>query len=74
MVPQARTISVMATLFDVPSSRIAYIVRTRKIEHIGLCGRVKLFDQKAMARIRHEINTLDARALARKDKSNGTKV
>jgi hypothetical protein len=41
--------------------RIDYIIRTRGIRPAAYAGRLRLFDRDGVARIRHELNAIDAR-------------
>ncbi len=41
--------------------RIRYIVSRRHIQASAMAGNTKLYDNPALARIRHELNAIDAR-------------
>jgi hypothetical protein len=52
----------IAALLRQPLYRINYILSTRQhIRPTAKAGNVRLFDRQALARVRHEVNALDAR-------------
>lgn len=51
----------LAAKLDVPVHRIVYVIRTRHIPPAAFAGRLRLFDRAAVARIRYELNAIDAR-------------
>lgn len=60
--PTLTTIGVLARTLRVPLHRVEHILRTRRhIRPAALAGRVRLFDRKAAAMVRHELNAQDAR-------------
>lgn len=59
--PNLLTISKVATALGIPAHRVHYVVRTRQIEPAAYAGHYRLFDRQIVARIRHEINAIDAR-------------
>jgi len=60
--PRLRTPGVLAELLDVPLHRVDYVLRTRPhIRPVALAGRLRLFDNDALAMLRHELNSMDAR-------------
>jgi hypothetical protein len=62
MIPRLTTPGTMADQLDVPLHRVGYILRTRHhIRPSALAGTLRLYDQKAVAQVRHEINAIDAR-------------
>ncbi len=61
-VANLRTPGVLAADLDVPLHRVLYILQTR--DHIrpsARAGRLRLYDREALALIRHELNSIDAR-------------
>lgn len=61
-VPKLRTPGVLATDLGVPLHRILYILKSRPhIQPAARAGRLRLYDLEALAMIRHELNTIDAR-------------
>ena len=67
--PKLRTVGVMAAELGVSLSRVGYVVRSRGIEATARAGRLRLFNREAQARVRHELNLIDAR---RSDRGEGT--
>jgi len=62
MIPRLNTTGRIAATLGVPAHRVAYILTTRPhIKPSALAGRVKLYDRRAVAQIRHELNAIDAR-------------
>ena len=60
--PKLVTIGVIAERLGVSVDRVARILRTRNhIQPSAYAGNVRLFDNKTIAQVRHEINTIDAR-------------
>ena len=63
--PRLRTIEQVARELRVSRYRVRHIVRSRgHIRPVALAGRLRIFDRAAVARIRHEINKIDARRSA----------
>lgn len=66
--PQFRTVGSIAREFGVPIHRITHILRTRShIRPAAMAGNTRVFDNAAVARLRHEINAIDARRLSRQE-------
>lgn len=59
--PRLNTTGAIADRLGVAVHRIHYIIETRGIEPAAYAGRLRLFDREAVARIRHELNAIDAR-------------
>ena len=52
----------IADALSVPLHRVQHILATRPhIQPVARAGTLRLFDKAAVARIRHELNTIDAR-------------
>lgn len=59
--PRLRTPGVLAELLGVPLHRVDYILRTRAhIRPAARAGRLRLYDNHALAMPRHELNSMDA--------------
>ena len=64
--PKLLTTGSIAAELDVTVFRIQHILtRHRDIKPRALAGRTRLFDRRAVARIRHELSRIDARRSAR---------
>ncbi len=51
----------LATVLGVPLHRVQYLLRTRPhIRPAARAGTLRLFDRRALAMLRHELNTIDA--------------
>lgn len=60
--PQLRTPGVISTNLGVPLHRVLYVLRTRHhIQPTARAGRLRLYDKQAVAMVRHELNSIDAR-------------
>lgn len=60
--PRLRTPGVLAELLGVPLYRVDYLLRTRAhIRPAARAGRLRLYDSDALAMLRHELNSMDAR-------------
>lgn len=60
------TVGLIADTCHVPVSRVLYVLQTRQhIRPVAIAGRARLFDQAAVAKIRHELNAIDARRASR---------
>lgn len=60
--PNLRTPGVLATDLGEPLHRVLYVLRTRKhIRPAARAGRLRLYPRAAIAQIRHELNSIDAR-------------
>jgi len=65
-IPTLRTPGVLADALGVPLHRVLYVLRTRSyIRPVARAGRLRLYDRTALAMIRHELNSIDARRSAR---------
>jgi hypothetical protein len=61
-IPLLLTIGVIAAELHVPLHRVQHILRTRQhIRPSARAGTLRLFDRRAVAQVRHEINAIDAR-------------
>jgi hypothetical protein len=53
---------VLATHLGQPLHRVLYVLRTRRhIRPVATAGRLRLYDEAALAMLRHELNAIDAR-------------
>lgn len=60
--PKLVTVGVIAAELGVPVDRVSRILRARpQINPSAYAGNVRLFDNAAIAQIRHELNAIDAR-------------
>ena len=59
--PRLDTTGHIADKLGVPVHRVQYVVATRGITPAAYAGRLRLFDREALARIRYELNAIDAR-------------
>ena len=60
--PRLRTPGVNADEIGVPLTRVLYVLATRHhIRPTALAGRLRLYSADVVARVRHEINAIDAR-------------
>ncbi len=59
--PHLLTIGKIASILNVQDYKVRYIVGTRDIKPSAYAGCYRLFDREAVARIRHELNTIEAR-------------
>jgi hypothetical protein len=67
-VPLFNTPGVIARKLKVPLHRVLYVLETRRhIQHTARAGTLRLYDNHAIAQIRHELNAIDARRSARKE-------
>ena len=55
------TVGVIADELGTTPERVAYLIRTRRIQPKATAGNARLFSLQDMARLRHEVNKLDAR-------------
>jgi len=55
------TPGVIARELGVPLHRVLYVLRSRDIEPVARAGTLRLYDNAAIARVRHELNAIDAR-------------
>lgn len=69
--PHLNTPGVIARELKVPLHRVLYILRTRKhIAPRAIAGKLRLFDERAVALIRHELNAMDARRSDREGRAS----
>jgi hypothetical protein len=62
MAPRLITPGVIAAELRVPLHRILHVLRTRAhIQPSARAGTLRLYDRRAVAMVRHEINAIDAR-------------
>jgi len=60
--PRLATPAEVARILGVPLHRVEYVLRSRAhIRPRAIAGSVRCFDDEAIARIRHELNAIDAR-------------
>ena len=60
--PQLITPGVIAADLDLPLHRVLHVLRTRQhIRPSARAGTLRLYDLEAVALVRHELNTIDAR-------------
>jgi hypothetical protein len=60
--PALLTVGRIAAELSIPIHRVGYVLATRPhIQPAALAGNARLFDRRALALIRHEINAIDAR-------------
>jgi len=72
VVARLRTPGVLAADLDVPLHRVMYVLQTRPhIRPSARAGRLRLYDRKSIALIRHELNAIDAWRDARNAASHG---
>lgn len=63
--PRLLTVGEIADRLDVPVHRVQYVLRTREdITPVAYAGRARLFDNDALARIRHERRAIEARMIS----------
>ena len=56
------TVGVLAQKLNEPVHRIEYLLRTREhIQPAAIAGRSRLYHERAVAQLRHELNAIDAR-------------
>ena len=60
--PQLRTPGRLAAEVGVPLHRVLHVLATRShIQPTARAGTLRLYDADAVAQVRHELNTIDAR-------------
>ena len=60
--PRLRTPGVIADEIGEPLGRVLYVLRTRAhIKPSAIAGRLRLYDRRTVAMVRHEINAIDAK-------------
>ena len=63
--PTLVTVGVIAAELGVPVDRVCRILRSRPhIKPRAFAGNTRLFDNAAIAQVRHELNSIDARRAA----------
>lgn len=73
--PRLRTPGVIAQELGESLQRVQYVLRTRPhIQPSALAGSLRLFDRKAVAQIRHELNAIAARRCGRGETEGGHHV
>ena len=64
--PKLRTAGVIAAELGVPLHRVLHVLRTRQhIRPLAIAGTLRLYERKAVAMVRHELNGIDARRAGR---------
>jgi len=61
------TTGLIAEKLRTTPERIRYIALRRMIEASAMAGNTKLYDNAALARIRYELNAIDAKRAVRKE-------
>jgi hypothetical protein len=62
MAPKLITPGVIASELSVPLHRVLHVLRTRAhIKPSARAGTLRLYDRRAVAMVRHELNAIDAR-------------
>jgi hypothetical protein len=70
-VPQLITPGVLAAELGEPLHRVTRVLATRPhIRPRARAGTLRLYDQDAIAQVRHELNAIDARRCRRRGSSN----
>jgi hypothetical protein len=65
-VPQFITVGVIAAELSEPIHRVLRVLATRRhIRPSARAGNVRLYDRRAVAMVRHELNAIDARRCRR---------
>jgi len=71
-VPSLLTPGRLADELEVPLPRVLYVLATRRhISPAARAGTLRLYQRKAVAMIRHELNAIDARRSKRPGKKGG---
>jgi hypothetical protein len=69
--PKLVTSGVIAAELGVPLHRVLRVLRTRpSITPAAYAGNVRLYDRQTIARVRYELNAIDARRFDREGKGN----
>ena len=64
--PRLLTSGRMAAVLRQPFRRVQYVLMTRHhIRPSAFAGTVRLYDRRALAQVRHELNAIDARRAER---------
>ena len=67
-----RTPGVLAAELGVPLHRVEYVLQSRPhIKPSARAGRLRLYDRRAVALIRHELNAIGARRFGREGGGDG---
>jgi hypothetical protein len=62
LAPRLNTVGVLAEKVNAPLHRVLFVLRTRAhIQPAAYAGRARLYDSRAVAMVRHELNAIDAR-------------
>lgn len=70
--PKLVTVGVIATELGVPVDRVRRILQSRlHIKPKAYAGNVRLFDNGAIAQVRHELNAIEARRTSHKGMHRG---
>lgn len=70
-VPSLITPGIIARELGIPLHRAQHVLATRShINPVARAGIIRLFDRRAMAMVRHEINAIDACKTGRKSHGN----
>ena len=65
--PKLITVGIIAEELGEPLHRVLHVIATRKhIKPSARAGTLRLFDRRAVAMIRHELNAIDARRCRRR--------
>jgi hypothetical protein len=68
--PRLITPGVIATELRVPLHRVLNVLATREhIRPVARAGTLRLYDRRAVAMVRHELNAIDARRCRREVRS-----
>jgi hypothetical protein len=66
--PRLTTAGVIADDLKAPLHRVLHVLATRPHIHPSArAGNLRLYDRRAMAMVRHELNAIDARRCRRKE-------
>lgn len=69
--PRLITVGVIATELDQPLHRVLNVLATRQhIQPVARAGTLRLYEKRAVAQVRHELNAIDARRCRRQGASN----
>jgi len=64
--PQLLTAPRMAAVFGVPYYRVKYVLANRAIQPTAKAGIVRLYDRRALTRVRYTLNAIDAKRCGRR--------
>jgi hypothetical protein len=66
LAPRLITVGIIAEKVSVPLHRVLFVLRARPhIKPAAFAGRVRLYDSRAVAMVRHELHAIDARRCCR---------